>query len=83
MRILSAQFRTIAAQLRQRRVPHAAALYVASAFVVLQAADLLIDGLGLPAWLLTLLIVVGACGLPVVLVLASRWRRSGGRAAPC
>jgi TolB-like protein/Tfp pilus assembly protein PilF len=70
MRILSARFRTIAAQLGQRRVPQAAALYVASAFVVLQAADLLIDGLGLPAWLLTLLIIVGACGLPVVLVLA-------------
>jgi TolB-like protein/Flp pilus assembly protein TadD len=70
MRILSAQFRAIAAQLRHRRVPQTAALYIAAAFVVLQAADLLIDGLGLPAWLLTLLIVVGACGLPVVLVLA-------------
>jgi TolB-like protein/Flp pilus assembly protein TadD len=70
MRIPTARFHTLAAQLRRRRVPQAAALYVASVFVVLQAADLLIEGLGLPTWLLTLLIVVGACGLPAVLVLA-------------
>ncbi len=66
-------------ELRQRRVFRAAAVYAASAFVALQAADLLIPALHLPAWTMTLLVVLALCGFPVVLALAWAfdWTREG------
>jgi TolB-like protein len=61
---------TFLAELKRRKVFRAGAIYIASAFVVLQAADLLLPALHLPAWLMTLTVVVALLGLPLTLVLA-------------
>lgn len=70
MSTLPGRLRGLLRELRQRRVYQTAALYAAGAFVVLQAAELLVEGLGLPTWVLSLLIILALFGLPVVLVLA-------------
>jgi len=57
-------------ELKRRRVFRAAALYAVVAFVIAQAADLLVPGLLLPDWTFRLVIVLLVLGFPVALVLA-------------
>ena len=54
----------------QRRVMRAMSLYLVSAFVILQVADITFEPLGLPAWVLQGLIAVLVAGLPATAVLA-------------
>jgi eukaryotic-like serine/threonine-protein kinase len=58
------------AELRRRRVVRVALVYAATAFVVLQAADLLATGLALPPWVFAAITVVTVLGFPLALVLA-------------
>ena len=55
-------------ELRRRRVFRTAAAYLAGAFVVLQAADLTFEPLGLPASAYRALIIIAAVGFPLALV---------------
>lgn len=55
-------------ELKRRKVYRVAAVYAAVAFVVIQVADLTFVRLGLPAWTVTLVIVLVALGFPLVLV---------------
>jgi tetratricopeptide (TPR) repeat protein len=57
-------------ELRRRKVFRVAAVYAAVAFVVWQAADIAFPALHLPAWTLTLVVVLAILGLPIALVLA-------------
>ncbi|HUF13422.1 MAG TPA: nickel-binding protein [Longimicrobiales bacterium] len=57
-------------ELARRRVVKVAAAYAVVLFVVLQAAELTLQPLGLPAWSYTLVLVLGLLGLPVATVLA-------------
>lgn len=57
-------------ELKRRKVFRVAAVYIASAFAVLQAADLLVEALGMPAGVLTGATIVSMIGFPVALVLA-------------
>jgi hypothetical protein len=57
-------------ELKRRRVVRVAIVYAATAFVVLQAADLLGAGLALPAWVFAAITVVTILGFPLALVLA-------------
>jgi adenylate cyclase len=58
------------AELKRRKVFRVAAVYGATAFVVLQAADLVLPHLGLPGWTVTLAVVLALLGMPVALGLA-------------
>jgi adenylate cyclase len=58
------------AELRRRKVVRVAAVYAATGFVVIQAAELLAAGLGLPAWVFPTVTVLVVLGFPVALVLA-------------
>jgi adenylate cyclase len=58
------------AELKRRRVFRVAAVYGATAFVVLQGADLVFPHLGLPPWTLTLAVALALIGLPIALALA-------------
>jgi TolB-like protein/cytochrome c-type biogenesis protein CcmH/NrfG len=58
------------AELRRRRVFRAALVYVVSAFAALQGADILVPALALPAWTMSLLVVLVLVGFPVVMGLA-------------
>jgi adenylate cyclase len=58
------------AELKRRKVVRVAAVYAATGFVVIQAAELLAAGLGLPGWVFPTATVLVVLGFPVALVLA-------------
>ncbi|MBI4521975.1 MAG: hypothetical protein HY701_14150 [Gemmatimonadetes bacterium] len=62
--------RAFLSELQRRKVVRAAVLYGAVAFVLLQAADLVVPALLLPPWTLTFILVLLLFGFPVALVLA-------------
>jgi TolB-like protein len=57
-------------ELKRRKVFRVAAVYAATAFVVLQAADLLAAGLALPSWVFSAITLLLIVGFPVVVLLA-------------
>jgi hypothetical protein len=57
-------------ELRRRKVFRVAAVYGAVAFVVLQAADIMLPRLGVPEWAMSLIVVLVVLGFPVALVMA-------------
>ncbi len=57
-------------EIKRRKVIRVAVVYAATAFVVLQAADIMLPSLGVPAWALSFLVVVVVLGFPIALVLA-------------
>jgi len=54
--------------LKNRKVFKSAAIYLATAFVFLQAAQLIIPALLIPSWTFRLLVVVAILGFPAVLI---------------
>jgi tetratricopeptide (TPR) repeat protein len=56
-------------ELKQRRVVRAITVYIAGAFALLEAADMIFPNLGLPAWCMTFLLVIVATGLILVITL--------------
>jgi tetratricopeptide (TPR) repeat protein len=58
------------AELMERRVGRAAAMYVVVAFALLQAADLLLPALGAPYWVFRVFVGVAFVGLPTTLALS-------------
>ena len=59
-----------AAELRRRKVFRVAAFYAVAAFAVAQAADILLPGLNLPPWSVTLVLALLILGCPIALALA-------------
>jgi len=57
-------------ELKRRRVFRVAVVYTVVAFVIWQAAEIAVPGLNLPHWVLTLVILLTALGLPIALILA-------------
>lgn len=59
------------AELRRRKVIRVAVVYVATAFAVMQAAEVMLPRLGVPDWTVTLVVALTLLGFPIALVLAS------------
>jgi len=57
------------AELKRRKVFRVGVVYAATAFVIIQAADIMLPSLGVPAWALSLIVVMVILGFPVALVL--------------
>jgi serine/threonine protein kinase len=57
-------------ELRQRRVYNVAFAYLGIAFIVLQAVQLIVEGLPVPRWTYTLFVTAALAGFPVAVVLA-------------
>ena len=57
-------------QLKKRKVTRVALAYTLVAWVVMQIGDVAFEGLGLPQWSLSLLIILVLLGFPLALVLA-------------
>jgi adenylate cyclase len=57
-------------EFKRRKVFRVAVVYAATAFVVLQAADIILPHLGVPGWAMGFLVVVVLLGFPIALVLA-------------
>jgi TolB-like protein len=58
------------AELKRRKVVRVAVVYAATAFAVLQAADIMLPQMGVPAWGMSLLVAFVVFGFPIALVLA-------------
>ena len=57
------------AELKRRKVVRVAVVYVATAFAVLQAADIMLPRMGVPEWAMGLLVAFIMLGFPIALVL--------------
>jgi TolB-like protein len=57
------------AELKRRKVIRVAVVYAATAFAVLQAADIMLPQMGVPGWGLSLVVALVVLGFPIALVL--------------
>ena len=55
-------------QLKRRGVIRAVAMYAAAAFIVMEAADIMLPRLGMPDWIVTLIIIILIAGSPLVVI---------------
>jgi TolB-like protein/Tfp pilus assembly protein PilF len=58
------------AELKRRKVFRVAVVYAATAFVVLQAADIMLPRMGIPEWGVGLVVALAVLGFPIALVMA-------------
>ena len=56
-------------ELKKRKVFNSAAIYLATAFILLQAAQILIPALKIPEWTISFLVVLAILGFPVVIII--------------
>jgi TolB-like protein/Tfp pilus assembly protein PilF len=56
-------------ELKRRKVIRVAVVYAATAFAVLQAADIMLPQMGVPPWALSLVVALVVLGFPIALVL--------------
>ena len=55
-------------ELKRRNVIRVAVAYLISGWLVLQVADVVVDSVGAPDWVMKVLLLLGLLGLPIVLV---------------
>jgi adenylate cyclase len=60
---------SLLAELKRRKVIRVAVVYAATAFAVLQAADIMLPQMGVPEWGLSLVVALVMLGFPIALVL--------------
>ena len=58
------------AELKKRKVFNSAAIYLATAFILLQAAQIIIPALKIPEWTISFLVVLAILGFPVVIIIS-------------
>ncbi len=56
-------------ELKHRKVVRVGMVYAASAFVVLQAVDIILPRLGVPDWAMSLIVMLTVAGFPIALVM--------------
>ncbi len=57
-------------ELKRRKVIRVLAMYLATAFIVMEAADIMLPRLGLPDWTVTLVIILIIIGIPITVVVS-------------
>jgi tetratricopeptide (TPR) repeat protein len=57
-------------ELKRRKVIKAAAMYAATAYIIIEASDIILPRLGLPDWTVTFLIIFLIIGFPITLILS-------------
>jgi TolB-like protein len=60
---------SLLAELKRRKVIRVAVVYAATAFAVLQAADIMLPQMGVPEWGLSLVVALIVLGFPIAIVL--------------
>ena len=64
------RLRVLSDELKRRQVYRVAAVYAAGAFVAVQVAELFLPRLGLPDWIVTIVVMASVVGFPVAVALA-------------
>jgi tetratricopeptide (TPR) repeat protein len=57
-------------ELKRRKVVSVITVYAATAFIIIEAGDIILPRLGLPEWILTLIIILLIIGLPITAILS-------------
>ena len=57
-------------ELKRRKVFRVAAMYAATAFIIMEAGDIMLPRLGLPDWTVTFIIVLLIIGFPIAIILS-------------
>jgi tetratricopeptide (TPR) repeat protein len=57
-------------ELKRRKVIKVTAMYAATAFIIMEAADIILPRLGLPDWTVTFLIILLIVGFPITVILS-------------
>jgi len=57
-------------ELKRRKVIKVVTMYAATAFIIMEASEIMLPRLGLPDWIVTLVIVILIAGLPVTVILS-------------
>ncbi|MEN8230476.1 MAG: tetratricopeptide repeat protein [Bacteroidota bacterium] len=57
-------------ELKRRKVIKSVAMYAATAFIILEAADIILPRLGMPDWTVTFLIILLIVGFPIMIILS-------------
>jgi len=57
-------------ELKRRGVPRVLAMYAATAFIIMEASEIMLPRLGLPDWTVTFVIILLIVGLPVAFLLS-------------
>lgn len=57
-------------ELKRRKVIRISAMYAATAFIIIEAADIVLPRLGLPDWTVTFLIILLIAGFPIAIILS-------------
>ena len=57
-------------ELKRRKVIKVIAMYAATAFIIMEAADIMLPRLGLPDWTVTFLIILLIAGFPITIILS-------------
>ena len=57
-------------ELKKRKVFNSAAIYLATAFILLQAVTIIIPALKIPEWTISFLVVIAILGFPVVIIIS-------------
>ena len=57
-------------ELKRRKVFRVVAMYAATAFIIMEAADIMLPRLGLPDWSVTLLIILLMIGFPIAAIIS-------------
>ena len=55
-------------ELRRRKVIKAIAMYAATAFIIMEAGEIMLPRLGLPDWTVTFIIILLIIGFPVAVI---------------
>jgi len=61
---------SIITELKKRKVFNSAAIYLGTAFIILQAAQIIFPALLIPDWVLRLLVVLAILGFPIIIILS-------------
>lgn len=57
-------------ELKRRKVFRVLAMYAATAFIILEASDIVLPRLGLPEWTVTLVIILVIVGIPITAIIS-------------
>jgi len=57
-------------ELKRRKVFRVIAMYTATAFIIIEAGDIMLPRLGLPDWTVTFIIILLIIGFPIVIILS-------------
>jgi tetratricopeptide (TPR) repeat protein len=57
-------------ELKRRKVIKVIAMYAATAFIIMEAAEIMLPRLGLPDWTVTFIVILLVVGFPIVIILS-------------